>query len=112
METSDKENQLMPNKQSSFDFDKMWLGVSLGVLAPVLTMFGYYLINFHHITLMRFFEHIYKVHIEAPFLSLCVVSNLLVFFIFIWSEKYLSARGVLLSTFLYGGAVVYLKYFL
>ena len=94
-----------------FDFNKMWLGTILGLIAPVLTMMGYYLYNFNHIPIGKFIEHLFAVHIQSSLLSLCVVSNLLVFFIFIWSEKYNSARGVLLSTFLYGGLVVYLKFF-
>lgn len=95
-----------------FDSDKMWLGTVLGLIAPMLTMMGYYLYNFSHIPVSKFIEHLFVAHIESKLMSLCVVSNLLVFFIFIWSEKYLSARGVLLSTFIYAGFVVYLKYFL
>lgn len=115
MEIRDLEKELFPhnkhgNRQPKFNFDKMWLGVVLGILAPLITMYVYYLIHFSHINIPKFIAHLYKAQIQSSFLSLCVVSNLLVFFIFIWSEKYLSARGVLLSTFIYGGAVVYLKF--
>lgn len=115
MEISDLEKEVYAqnksrNQQAKFDFDKMWLGVILGVLAPLVTMYVYYLINFNHISVTKFINHLFKAQIQSSFLSLCVVSNLLVFFIFIWSEKYLSARGVLLATFIYGGAVVYLKF--
>lgn len=109
METfNENEHLIGPQK---FDFDKMWLGTMLGIIAPMLTMLGYYLYNFNHIPVQQFVEHLFKLNIQSKLLSLCVVSNLLVFFIFIWSEKYISARGVLLATFIYAGFVVYLKYF-
>ncbi len=115
MEIRDLEKEILPqnkygSQQPKFNFDKMWLGVTLGIVAPFITMYIYYLINFSHISISKFINHLYKAQIQSSFLSLCVVSNLLVFFIFIWSEKYLSARGVLLATFIYGGAVVYLKF--
>ncbi len=115
MEIRDIEKELFPpnkhgNQQPKLNFDKMWLGIMLGILAPLITMYIYYLVNFSHINIAKFITHLFKFQIQSSFLSLCVVSNLLVFFIFIWSEKYFSARGVLLSTFIYGGAVVYLKF--
>lgn len=115
MEFRNKEitpSQDLQTEKKGFDFDKMWLGTVLGMIAPMLTMIGYYYYNFSHISVDKFIDHLFAAHIESKLLSLCVVSNLLVFFIFIWSEKYLSARGVLLATFIYGGVVMYLKYFL
>lgn len=114
METGNKEKETISSPEHGNYTripDKMWLGIVLGLLAPMLTMYIYYYVNFSHIAISKFIEHLFAVHIQASLPSLCVVSNLLVFFIFIWSEKYLSARGVLLSTFLYGGLVVYLKFF-
>lgn len=34
-----------------------------------------------------------------PILSLCVIPNLLTFFIFIWTKRDKSAKGVLMATF-------------
>jgi len=99
-------------QKPGFNYDVMWLGVVLGLIAPVITMFGFYLYNFSHISIGQFIHHLFKVNIQSSLLSLCVVSNLAVFFLFIWSEKYNGARGVLLSTFIYGGLVVYLKFFI
>jgi hypothetical protein len=114
MEIQDKERKILKEKEivRPFDFDRIWLGSIPGILAPVITMFVFYQVNFSHLSLNKFVEHLFAVHIQSSLLSLCVVSNLLVFFIFIWSEKYNSARGVLLSTFLYGALVVYLKFFI
>jgi hypothetical protein len=97
--------------EKKINFDKMWLGVALGLIAPALTMFGFYVVNFSQISIRKFIDHLVLMHIQSSLVSLCVVSNLLVFFIFIWTDKLSSARGVLLATFLYGGLVVYLKYF-
>jgi hypothetical protein len=44
-------------------------------------------------------------------LSLAAIADLLLFFIFIWTDKLKSARGVIASAFILGIAVVILKFF-
>jgi len=67
-------------QKPGFNYDVMWLGVVLGLIAPVITMFGFYLYNFSHISIGQFIHHLFKVNIQSSLLSLCVVSNLAVFF--------------------------------
>jgi hypothetical protein len=45
----------------------------------------------------------------SPRISLCVIMNLGLFFIFYKLKMDRSARGIILATFLYAGLVVYLK---
>lgn len=111
MEIRNNDKTLVTKTNRVFDYDRIWLGAVLGIVAPILTMLAFYYFNFSHISILKFIEHLFAVHIQSSLLSLSVVSNLLVFFVFIWTEKYQSARGVLMSTFLYGGLVVYLKFF-
>lgn len=59
----------------------------------------------------EFMDYVRQTKTSSAIASLCVLSNLLVFFIFIKTEKYVSAKGVLLSTFIYAGLVCYLKFF-
>ncbi|MBI3503158.1 MAG: hypothetical protein HY063_15330 [Bacteroidetes bacterium] len=92
-------------------FDKVWLGAALGLGAPWLTLFIFYLIKYSQISFSEFFKTIILgYNILTPSVSLCVLTNLLVFFIFIWTDRNHSARGVLLSTFIYAAFVVYQKY--
>ena len=91
--------------------DNGWLGFATGMSAPLLTLYIFYLIKFSHLTFSRFYSDILQANnIITPAISLCVIINLLVFFIFIWTNRNLSARGVLFSTFVYAGYVVYQKY--
>ena len=94
-----------------FNSDSQPLGIILGALAPAITFVGYYLINYHYMTVKEFINYLAFARTAASLLSLCLLANLLVFYIFIQTEKYLSAKGILLSTFIYGGLVCYLKFF-
>jgi hypothetical protein len=91
-------------------FDHPLLGLACGILAPVLTFYIYFLYNYRFMGFYRFLEYLSMGNIFGPTLSLCVISNLAVFFIFIYTERMKSARGVLLSTFLYAGLIAYIKF--
>ena len=94
------------------NFDRSWIGLVSGLFAPLLTLFIFYLIRYsRHISFGKFYSEILlSNNIVTPSISLCVITNLLVFFIFIWTHRNLSAKGVLLSTFIYAGYVVFQKY--
>ena len=92
-------------------FDSVWIGAAIGLCAPLFTLFVFYLFKYSHLAFGEFYEKILLANgIVTPVISLCVVINLLVFFIFIWTNRNYSARGVLLSTIVYAGYVVYQKY--
>ena len=94
------------------NFDRSWIGFICGLFSPVLTLFIFYLIRYsNHLSFGEFYSEILLANnIITPSISLCVITNLLVFFIFIWTNRNLSARGVLFSTFIYAGYVMYQKY--
>lgn len=92
-------------------FDNSWVGFGCGLLAPLATLYVFYLVKFSHISFSKFYmDVLFANNIVTASISLCVITNLLVFFIFIWTNRNLSARGVLFSTFIYAGYVVYQKY--
>jgi hypothetical protein len=91
--------------------DNFWLGVLLGLLAPSIGILIFYFVNYSLQDISSFLELAVKEKMLSPLLSLCVVINLGVFYIFIHFEKYLTARGIILSTFSYGLAIVVLKFF-
>lgn len=92
-------------------FDSGWIGFTCGMLAPMLTLFTFYLVKYSHLSFQSFFVDVLGANnIVTSSISLCVITNLLVFFIFIWTNRNFSARGVLFSTFIYAGYVVYQKY--
>ena len=91
--------------------DSGLLGFTCGMLAPVFTLMIFYLVRYSHLSFQSFITDVLAANdILTSSISLCVIANLLVFFIFIWTNRNLSARGVLFSTFIYAGYVVYQKY--
>ena len=92
--------------------DAVWVGAIIGLGAPFLSLYVFSLVKYSHLTFLEFYEKILLANqIFTPVISLCVITNLLVFFVFIWSNRNYNARGVLLATIVYAGYVVYQKYF-
>jgi hypothetical protein len=78
--------------------DKQWIGLVLGIIVPTLTFFGIYLFAFPSQSLVSFWEMILTKGFFSQLLSLAVIPNIIVFFIFIWTNKLSAARGVLAAT--------------
>ncbi len=93
------------------DFDKGWLGGLLGLATPFVAFLIYYRIYYSFMSIYKFIDYLKLGQIFPSVLSLCVLCNLIVFYPFLWKEKYFGARGVLASTFIWGGIIVYVKYF-
>jgi len=102
----------LENKEEEYQkpkYDSVRLGVILGLVSPLFTLMVYYLIYYRQMRLSNFFDYLNSGNIFIPVLSLCVVTNLLVFFIFIWTKKDKSARGVLTATVIYAIYVAIMK---
>jgi hypothetical protein len=95
----------------NIDFDKTWIGILLGLIAPFITFVLYYLINYRYMKIQAFINFMKLGEMYTPVITLCVLANLGVFYLFIWKDKYKGARGVLGSTFIWGAFIVYLKFF-
>jgi hypothetical protein len=90
-------------------YDSILLGTLLGLFAPLVVFLGYYLIAYHGMYLPAFFHYLSNGEIFIPVISLCATINLLIFFIFIWTNRDKSARGVLQATFVYAIYVCIMK---
>jgi len=95
-------------------WDSVPVGIVLGLLVPVL---GFFIYGYIHTTVIR--PHLdlqYYIHdlflgtrqFQAPILSLSLIANLAVFFLFNRLDKPKVMRGILISTFLYGIIIVVL----
>ena len=91
-------------------YDKILLGLLLGIVTPLIVLFVYYRINFYYIRVDTFLYETFMKRIFLPLLSLCVVGNLAVFFIFIQTERYYTSRGIVFATLLYAIVVFILKF--
>ncbi|OYU95097.1 MAG: hypothetical protein CFE21_12385 [Bacteroidetes bacterium B1(2017)] len=92
--------------------DNLVIGFLSGLIGPSIGIIGFYLVNFGSDSVDAFLDASIKGKLMSPLLSLCCVINLGIFYLYIQFDKYLSARGVILSTFLYGFIIVLLKFFL
>jgi len=91
-------------------YDSIALGTVIGLFAPLLVFITYYLIIYHGMNMAAFLHYLTNGEIFVPVLSLCCfASNLLIFFIFIWTNRDKSARGVLQATFVYAIYVCIMK---
>ncbi len=91
--------------------DSLKFGAFLGLLIPAVTFFFFYLYNikdFGHIS--HFFGFLDRSGLFTKLASLSVIPNLLIFFVFIRNEALLSARGVLMATFIWAAVIVSVYY--
>lgn len=86
-------------------------GFISGLIAPFLGALIFYFAFFNYMYLENFIKHIMNTTQWISVLSLGVILNLGLFFIFIRKEADLSAKGVLAATFIYAFIVVYFKAF-
>ncbi|HDR90603.1 MAG TPA: hypothetical protein ENN63_13380 [Bacteroidetes bacterium] len=92
--------------------NRLELGLFLGLLMPVLTFFVFYLFLHNESGIVEFINEVIVRQVSTQVISLCAVPNLLLFFVFIWTDRLYSARGVLTATFIIAFVVLILKFVL
>ncbi len=97
-------------------WDRVGVGVLLGLLAPLLGFFGYAAIYVGairpHLDLSFFVHDLFlgTREYQAPVLTLSLFANLALFFLLDRWSYYRAMRGVIASTFLYAMVIVLLLY--
>jgi len=91
-------------------YNNIRVGLVLGLLAPLLGFVIVYLVAFRGMSFMEYLEQFSYRNKLSSVISLSVVPNLLLFFIFIWLNYLYSARGVLASTLLFALIVIITKF--
>lgn len=92
--------------------DKLSLGILLGLLAPVAGLFIYYLVMFmpRDQSLSDFFTMLKQNrHLLPKLISICLLANGLVFYLYTRKRRDLTARGIFLITMLYAIVILLLK---
>ena len=89
-------------------FNNMALGAVLGLLTPALILVGINVYNFPELELGQFLRATWRLHTLGTWLLPSLLFNLPVFFLFINTNRLYAARGVILSTILYGLFIVFL----
>ncbi len=88
----------------------MLTGVVAGILAPMITMAIIYMVSFNALNFSDYLNYLFKIQVLSKLISLCAVPNLAVFFIFMKLDWLNPAKGVILSTLLFGFLIIALKY--
>ena len=91
--------------------DSTILGLTVGLLAPLLVMFGFWKYQFGHTSLIGFYEVMVDSGNLPGLISIGLLGNLGAFFVFYRQKLDVSARGVIMATFVYGLIIVTLKFF-
>lgn len=85
-------------------------GLVIGLIVPLVGLIIFYFSKSYDMNFVEYLKTIKGIGIASPLLSLCVIPNLLAFFIFIWQDKLIYARGVMMATLLYAIAVFIIKF--
>lgn len=90
-------------------WNKLWVGLVAGMITPLLVLLGYWYVNFSFLRLDSFLFKELMANVLTPLISLCVVGNLGVFYLFLQKEFYYSSRGVVFATLIYAVVIFAVK---
>ena len=91
--------------------DNTIIGLLVGLSAPLFVMLGFWQVQFGHTSLIGFYEVMVQSNNLPGLISIGLLGNLAGFFLFYKLKLDVSARGVIMATFLYGLVIVILKFF-
>ena len=86
------------------------LGLILGIAGPVIAMLGVYLVMFYCYSMSELIDTLVSKRVFTKIISLCVLPNLALFFLFLNKYYYNTARGILMSTFIFALFVFITKF--
>ena len=90
--------------------DQLWLGTLTGMIVPAISLYLYVFLRFDDLAFGDFLKTWLKMGILTHMISLAVIPNLAVFFLFIRLNYLKAARGVLLSTIIFAIAVLIIRF--
>ena len=82
----------------NFNWDRVWVGLVIGVLVPILVYTIYY-------------YFVYSSGLKKMNVSLCIATNLIPFYFYQRKEKYNGLKGILIATFVWAGLIFGLAFF-
>ncbi len=87
----------------------MALGLIAGLVLPVLTLGVIWLIRYEG-GLGEFLSSLRQMSMLSKVISLAAIPNLLLFFLFIWTNRTFSARGVIFATLVVAMVMLVIKF--
>ena len=96
-------------KMSKKKFDTLWHGLIPALILPAIVLLGFWIIRSDR-GFLDFLVQFQEMNMLSKVVSLCAIPNLLLFFIYIWTMRNFSARGVIFATLLLALIMVILKF--
>jgi hypothetical protein len=90
-------------------FDSVLTGLVPGLILPLVAIFILWLVKYEG-GLPEFLTSFQRMGLLSKVLSLAAVPNLLLFFLFIWTNRTFSARGVIFATLVVALVMLVLKF--
>ena len=91
-------------------YNKMAWGLGLGILLPALSLYIFYKIKYDNMGLWEFISSFHEMGILTHIISLSVIPNLILFFLFMHKNFLKGGRGVLLATFLFAFLILIIRF--
>ncbi|MFY0643593.1 MAG: hypothetical protein JXR19_03935 [Bacteroidia bacterium] len=91
-------------------WDHRLIGLSLGIVGPILILYGVNVYQFPHMSFFEFIGNGYNIKMLSTWLKPAVLFNLAIFMLFINLYKNRSAQGVVFATIIYGLLIAYLTF--
>ena len=90
--------------------NSLFFGTITGILLPIIIFLIVISIKKGNVELLHYIKILQGQSVLSQLMSLCLIPNLLLFFIFIWTNKLKPARGVILSMFILGTIILIFRF--
>ena len=90
-------------------FNTLLTGLIPGLVLPALTLLGFWIVKSDR-DFVDFLQQFQQMKMLSKVVSLAAIPNLLLFFLFIWTNRNFSARGVIFATLLLAFVMLILKF--
>lgn len=90
--------------------NKIWIGFVLGIIFPAFTFFCYWLFFHNQISFPNgFIRYLRNGNMLQEVAIVCVIANLVIFYLSLNKKIFDFGRGLIFATFLYVGLVLYIS---
>jgi len=92
-------------------WNKFWIGLTLGIILPLIIFVLIYFIGYSKTNFTKFLEYTAMQQALIKILSLCAFPNLALFYFFLNKEYWYATRGVISATLLYALTIAIMLFF-
>jgi len=93
----------------SLKLNNLLVGLISGLLVPFITLVIFYLVRSREDSFLEYLKLTSEFRVLTNLISLAAIPDALLFFIFIWTNRLRSARGVIFSLLLISLFVIIIK---